>query len=178
MEKPLAIMLFVLLFCLIYGCRNAEKGITDEEARALIDRTLEYWSGGDVDIVDEVIAPEYVIYLDPHDEYEKQTLDRSAYKERVLYGRTFFSDSLYTYEDLIAEGDRVVVRYIVRGVHTGDVEGFPATGNTFETSSIEIIRIEGGKIAESWEEYDNLGHYEQLGMELKMKEGMSNIPIQ
>jgi predicted ester cyclase len=73
-------------------------------------------------------------------------------------------------KDLIAKGDKVIVRYIVRGVHTGDVEGFPATGNTFEASSIEIIRIEGEKIAESWEEYDDLGHYLQLGMELKPKE--------
>jgi len=144
MEKPLAIILFVLLFCLTPGCQKAEEGITDEEARALIDRTLEYWSGGDVDIVDEVIAPDYVIYLDPHDEYEKQTLDRSAYKERVLNSRTFFSDSLYTYEDLIAKGNKITVRWTHRGKSR-------ATGKPFVVTGLTIYLVEDGRLKGHWQ---------------------------
>ncbi len=49
--------------------------------------------------------------------------------------------------------------------------GIPATGNKYETSEISISRIENGKIVEQREELDKLGLYQQLGMELKPKEG-------
>lgn len=155
MKKLLWIIPSVLILCLMAGFQQQEEGITSEEARALIDRQLEFWNGGDVDIVDEVIAPEYVIYLDPHDEYEKQTLDRSAYKERVLYGRTFFSDSLYTYEDLIAKGDKITVRW----THIGKSR---STGKPFVVTGLTIYLIEDGRLKGHWQSWDRLGLYLQF----------------
>ncbi len=156
MKKFCMILPLALILCFLVGCQQqGEEGITDEEARALIDRQLEFWSGGDIEIVDEVIAPEYVISLDPHDEYEKRTLDRATYKERVLYGR-LFSDNLYTYEDLIAKGDKVAVRWTYRGTTKSTRKQFVVTGMT-------IYHVVDGKLKGHWQNWDRLGLYKQLG---------------
>ena len=74
-------------------------------------------------------------------------------------------------QDIIAKGDKVILRYIFRGTHEMDTEGFPATGNTIEVNGIKIVRVENGKIVESWEVPDALSYALQLGFELKPKEG-------
>ena len=157
MKKLSLILPMALILCFVVGCQQyGEEGITDEEAKALIDRQLEFWSGGDIEIVDEVIAPEYIIYLDPHDEYENQTLDHATYKERVLYGRTFFSDNLYTYEDLIAKGDKIAVRWTHRGTTK-------SSGKQFVVTGVTIYQVVDGKLKGHWQGWDRLGLYLQLG---------------
>ena len=74
-------------------------------------------------------------------------------------------------EELIATEDKTIIRFIERGTHEGEFMGIPATGNKYESSGILINRIENGKIVEQREELDILGLYQQLGMELKPKEG-------
>ena len=81
-----------------------------------------------------------------------------------------FSERTISYEDMIAKGNKVVTRFDVRSSHTGDVEGFPATGKKIEIKGIEIVQFENGKIVESWEAVDELGIYKQLGFELKPPE--------
>jgi len=68
-----------------------------------------------------------------------------------------FPDLHFTFEDLIAEGDKVVVRWTSRGTQQGELMGIPPTGKQFSATGIEIYRLEGGKIVEHWLESDNLG---------------------
>jgi predicted ester cyclase len=82
-----------------------------------------------------------------------------------------FPDRTSSAEDIIAKGDKVIVRSIVRATYEGDVEDFPTTGSKIEVEGIEIVRVENGKIVESWASTDNLGMMQQLGFELKPKEG-------
>jgi predicted ester cyclase len=66
---------------------------------------------------------------------------------------------------VIAEGDKVVGRWTVRGTHQGETEDFdPPTGSQMELGGITIHRFEGGKIVEERERYDNLGVLQQLGL--------------
>ena len=81
-----------------------------------------------------------------------------------------FPDFAYSIEELIAEDDIVMSRFIFRGTHEGEFQGIPATGNKIEVSSILMIRIQNGKIVEFKEELDQLGMMMQLGFELKPKE--------
>jgi predicted ester cyclase len=70
-----------------------------------------------------------------------------------------------TVEDVIAEGDKVVTRVTLRGTHQGETEEFgPPTGRQVELKGITISRIEGGKIVEDWDAYDNLSAMQQLGL--------------
>jgi predicted ester cyclase len=79
--------------------------------------------------------------------------------------KTAFPDLNVTVEDVLAEGEKVVSRYTVRGTHQGEVEEFgPPTGRPIEIEGITIHRIEGGKRVEEWERYDNLSVMQQLGL--------------
>ena len=78
--------------------------------------------------------------------------------------RAGFPEARFIVEDVIAEGDRVVVRYTVEGIHTGNFYGIPATGRTVSMSGISIYRLTGGKLAEAWVQYDQLGLMQQLGV--------------
>jgi steroid delta-isomerase-like uncharacterized protein len=72
-------------------------------------------------------------------------------------------DGSWGIEDLFSAGDRVVVRWTGSGTHVGEVNGIPATGKPVSVDAITIHRMEGGKIAETWETWDTLGFLQQIG---------------
>jgi steroid delta-isomerase-like uncharacterized protein len=76
-----------------------------------------------------------------------------------------FPDVNFTVEDVIAEGDKVVTRWTVRGTHQGETEEFgPPTGRQIELEGLTLHRLEGGRIVEEWERFDNLSFLQQLGL--------------
>jgi predicted ester cyclase len=64
---------------------------------------------------------------------------------------------------VIAEDDKVVLRVTAGGTHQGEFQGIPATGRTVTITGMGIARIEDGRIAESWWDFDALGLMQQLG---------------
>ena len=72
--------------------------------------------------------------------------------------------STYTVEDVIAEGDRVVVRWLNAGTHSGPFLGIPPTGRSFTMAGIDIYRIENDRMAEHWHVVDQLTMLQQLGL--------------
>ncbi len=83
------------------------------------------------------------------------------------FGSLYFSafpDLQIAPEELIAERDKVTMRYGWRGTQQGELMGFPATGKQVRASGISILRIANGKIAEQWDSFDNLGMLQQLGV--------------
>ena len=87
-----------------------------------------------------------------------------AYRQFGSLYFTAFPDLQITPEDLIAEGDKVTMRYDWRATHQSELMGIPATGKKVRTSGISILRIAHGKIAEQWDSFDNLGMLQQLGV--------------
>jgi len=69
-----------------------------------------------------------------------------------------------TLDDLIAEGDKVAVRMTMRATHKGALMDIQATGKQVTMTGIEIMRFAGGKMVEHWEEFDQLGMLQQLGV--------------
>ena len=170
------ILPLALILCFMVGCQQGEEAMAEleefkaqaaveEQNKALFLQYYEVWQKGDIEALKEILSPDYVWH-----QASGQNLSLEQTLESVRQQNTMFSDRSFSAEDLIAKGNKVVLRYIIRETHTGDVEGFPATGNRHETSGIEIIRVESGKIVESWESFDNLSFYQQLGMEPKPKE--------
>jgi steroid delta-isomerase-like uncharacterized protein len=74
----------------------------------------------------------------------------AAARQWVAMLAAAFPDQHVTIKDVIAEGDRVVVRTTLNGTHQGEVQGIPATGNPVTQPSITIFRLAKGKIAEGW----------------------------
>jgi predicted ester cyclase len=79
--------------------------------------------------------------------------------------RQAFPDVQTTIEDMVAGGDKVVIRFSARGTHQGETEDLgPPTGNSFEVTGVTIERFSDGKIVEDWTNFDALGLMQQLGL--------------
>jgi steroid delta-isomerase-like uncharacterized protein len=110
------------------------------------------------DAIDELYTPNFV-WHEPDEDIQGS---EEARKFLGMY-LSAFPDMRVTVEDVIAEGDKVVSRWTIRGTHRGEMMGIAPTDEQIEIKGITIHRIEGGKIAEEWERYDNLGVMQQLG---------------
>ena len=131
-----------------------------EENKDLARRSWESLSERNPDLIEEFYPPDLV--------WHEPDQDIRGYEEARQFVSTFFDafpDINITVEDVIAEGDQAVTRYTIRGTHRGETEEFgPPTGRQMELEGITIHRIEGGKIVEEWERYDNLSVMQQLGL--------------
>lgn len=74
-----------------------------------------------------------------------------------------FPDLTHTVEDMVAEGDKVAGRVSNRGTHQGELMGIAPTGKQIDVSAIVLVRIEGGKVAEFWGVFDQMGIMQQIG---------------
>jgi len=169
MKKLCIILPLTLILSFIVGCQDkAAMAELEEQNKALIRNFFEEENNRNIDILNEMSAPNATWF------HPSVSTTPIAFEEAFEGLKIFwhaFPDLTLTIEDIIAEGDKVVVRFIGRGTHQGELEGIPATGNKFEVSAIQIFRIEDAKIVETWEISDRLGLMMQLGMELKPKEG-------
>jgi predicted ester cyclase len=77
---------------------------------------------------------------------------------------TAFPDSQVSTDDLMAEGDKVCYRMTIRGVHKAELMGIPATNKAITVRAIGIARVSGDQIVEEWENFDELGMMQQLGV--------------
>ena len=133
-----------------------------EENKAIVrQQEEELFTQGNLDAADEVYAPDYVGH-DPSNSEEVRGLE--AAKRAASDYRQAFPDLRVTVEDLIAEEYMVAARLRVRGTHLGDLNGIAPTGRRVDFTGIVISRVEGGRIAEDWANFDDLGMMRQLGV--------------
>ena len=117
---------------------------------------------GRLEVFDELCSPDVVSH-DPAEAEDVHGID--AHKERVRQYRAAMSDLEVMFDDVIAVGDKVVSRWSVCGTHDGDLQGIPATGRRIVITGISIDRYdENGKLAETWDQWDNAGFAVQLGL--------------
>ena len=133
-----------------------------EENKAIARRALEeiFSAQGDLDVADELIAPNYI----GHDPVSPEDVrGPEGVKEFAGMYRNAFPDVQMSVEDQIAEGDMVATRWIASGTHQGDMMGIAPSGNRVTVSGTSIERIVDGKIEETWDNYDALGMMQQIG---------------
>jgi len=134
-----------------------------QENKALVRREVEelYNHTGNLDTVEEIIAPNYVSY----EPTSGETRGIEGARQFAATFRQAFPDLQCTIEDMVAEGGKVVMRFRGSGTHQGETEAFgPATGKRMEMTGIIIKRVSEGKIVEAWTNFDALGMMQQLGM--------------
>jgi steroid delta-isomerase-like uncharacterized protein len=136
-----------------------ERGaIMSEEYKALARRSWEVVDNPDH--IDEVYAADLVWH-----EPDRDIEGPEEAKQFISMYKTAFPDLNVTVEDAIAEGDKAVTLWTMRGTHQGEIEELgPPTGRQVEFQGLTLHRIEGGKIVEEWDRYDNLGLMQQLGL--------------
>ena len=135
-----------------------------EENKAILRRvTDEVFTQGNLDVVDELFSPDYVLY-DPGVPGGELRSTESFKQQWVSMFRTAFPDLQPSVEDQVAEGDKVVTRYTGRGTHQGELMGIPPTGNEVVVSGTIMSPVSDGRIEEEWNNFDALGMMQQLGV--------------
>lgn len=131
-----------------------------EENKALARRVVEeVWNRGNVAVVDETFAHDYT----EHNPRPGQDVGIDGYKGGVVMMRSAFPDLHLDVQDVIAEGDRVAIRYTLQGSHEGDLMGLPPSGNRVSSDGMVFARVQGGKIVERWGVQDMLTMLQQIG---------------
>lgn len=102
---------------------------------------------GSLALIDEIFAADFVDHSTPD-----QQAGHDGVKDYFVAVRTGFPDIRVRIDDMIAEGDKVVVRTTWRGTHSGIYEGVAPTGRAVTRTLIQIFRIVDGKIMEEWNE--------------------------
>jgi predicted ester cyclase len=120
-----------------------------QENKILSNRVAQAISEGDLEALDELMAPELA----------------GEFKRDVAEIRRAFPDYAGTNVEQIAEGEEVANRFVFLGTHLGEFEGVNPTGKRVEFVGHSIDRVVEGKIVESWVEVDMLGVMRQLGAE-------------
>ena len=135
--------------------------ISTDENKALVRRFYEEIDKGNIGILDELMAEDYV------DHNPAPFPIAASGRERVKQEFRLFSAATPGYhhiDDQIAEGDKVVTRLTSYGKHEGDLPGAPRTGNEMKMTSITIHRIADGKLVEKWAEKDMISLLRQIGV--------------
>ena len=131
-----------------------------EENKALFQRWFEdVVNANDYSKVEELLAPDYRAHFPGAPE----AIDRDGHRGMVELFAAAFPDWEEQIQDVIAEGDRVVLRVTAGGTHEGEFQGIAPTGKQVTITGMGIVRIEDGQIAESWWEFDAIGLMQQLG---------------
>ena len=133
-----------------------------EENKELVRRIYdELWNERKLEVAEELIAQDAVNYdtgLLP------QPFGPEEMKGTMRMVTAGFPDNRHEVEEMIAEGDKVVVRCTLTGTHEGEFMGIPPTGRSIEVTEIHVYRLEDGKAVEHRVGRDDLGAMRQLGV--------------
>ncbi|MGA7965152.1 MAG: ester cyclase [Gammaproteobacteria bacterium] len=120
------------------------------------------WNEGNAESAPDFIAPAYTIHHDPGDPWEGMTLDPEGFKDRVRKSRAPVPDQRFELQDVLEGDDRVVVTWLWKGTHLGDIAGFPPSGQELSMSGATVYYFDGEHITGHWQIADRLSIYRQL----------------
>ena len=128
-----------------------------EVVRRFVDEVM---NGGDLDLADELIAPDHV----NHDPTAPDVPSGpGGIKQLISMYRSAFPDLHFETGEMICEGDTVAHRWTLTGTHEGEMMGVEPTGRKVEVSGVEMNHVENGRITASWTVSDAMGLMKQLG---------------
>jgi steroid delta-isomerase-like uncharacterized protein len=130
-----------------------------EQSKKLVLQLYELLNQGDAESTGDLVSEQYV----EHDPLPGQGTGRDGVVDRFSMIVSALAPH-FTIDDVVAERDKVVVRWTNAGTHVGDFAGIPATGRSFTIAGIDIYRVADGSICEHWHVIDQLSMLGQLGL--------------
>jgi predicted ester cyclase len=137
---------------------NADKDIKQKNIDVVLRAHHEVWNGKQYDLIPEIYAEDYQAHFICGLETEGQ----DGVREFISGHHKSFPDWTEKVVDIVADGDRVVTRYISTATHEGEFQGIAPTGRKIEIAEVSIHRVLNGKIVEQWGFPDGLSHIQQL----------------
>jgi steroid delta-isomerase-like uncharacterized protein len=133
----------------------------DEQNKSIVLQMYQSFDDGNLEAVQEFLASDFIAHVPGATE----PLNREAFVQSVLkVFRSAFPDGIHKFEDVIAEGDKVVTRGIFSGTHRGELQGLPPTGKQITVPFFHLDRIVDGKLVEHWGQSDLLSLMQQVGI--------------
>jgi steroid delta-isomerase-like uncharacterized protein len=134
---------------------------TASENKAQFRRTYEeLLNRGNLSIVDELVAADFI----NHDAPPGRNRGPESMRQLTNWLRSAFPDLQFSIEEMVAEGDTVVGRVIMRGTHQGTFQGIPPTGRPIQQAHAHFVRFRDGKAIEHRAVRDDLALMQQLGV--------------
>src|SRR5262245_33751338 len=134
--------------------------MSTEVNKALVRRYYaEVLNQRNIAVLDELCSPTFVSQFSTG-----PAVGLAQFRQGVIASHTAFPDLHVTVQDQIADGDKVVTRWMAQGAHQGPFAGIPPTGKRVTVTAIHIHRVTNGKLIEHWEEINLLGLMQQLGV--------------
>jgi predicted ester cyclase len=124
--------------------------VDKDECKQVVERLFVAFDALDERAMSELLTPDFVAHGLP----DGFSGDVDGWKRLAAHWASGFSGDSFAFEDVIAENDRVAVRFSSRGRHTGDFLGVPPSNRTVTITGIEIYRLVGGRVAEYWGHLD------------------------
>lgn len=132
--------------------------VAHEESKAATRQCIDHvWNNGRDELGMEHLAPAFVNHTPFGDETRAQFLDR------IRAFRTAFPDLHIAVEEMLADGDRVITRFNIRGSHRSSFRGISATDSAISVVGIAIDRVINAKRVEAWAILDLFGLMQQIG---------------
>ena len=136
----------------------------EAENRALFQKYFdEAANGGNFDLLEEIFATDY-LHHDPATPDPRPMVGAQAVRDHLTSLKGAFPDLVFEVEDMVSDGDQIIVRWTARGTNTGDYFGMPATGKPIEITGMNTWRTSDGKAIEGWVNRDDIGLLQQLGV--------------
>jgi len=134
--------------------------MVEEENKAIVRRTWEeLFNQGKLATADELISASFLNHAAPG-----SLLGPASFRQLVMFYRNAFADVKFTIEDMLADGDKVVMRNSFSGTHKGMFMGIAPTGKRVSQEQIHIVRVANGQVVEHWAVRDDLSLMRQLGV--------------
>jgi steroid delta-isomerase-like uncharacterized protein len=144
-----------------------------EENKSLVRRYFED-APHDPDVCEQIFAPSFQFHTIQQASVTPQVMTSTPEDEKAAYDqlRKVWGDWKMVVDEMIAEGDRVMVRWTFQGTHQDELAGLPPTHKQVTYCGINIFRIANGKIAEIWDISDRLWMWQQLGVLPELKDAI------
>ena len=155
------LILVLVVSGLALGCRPCAEA--PEVAIPPMDPYLAIWNDGNLDLVDELYAPDFVWHIVDAGE---DVVGTAAFKELVTSFRTAFPDFHVTFDEVFVAGEKTVIRWTMTGTNTGPLQDLPPAGQPVRLQGVAISRSVDGRTAEVWQHYNHLSMFQQMGYTL------------
>jgi steroid delta-isomerase-like uncharacterized protein len=116
--------------------------------KRVVQRWVDAWNASNLDAIDELFADDFVDRTSFSMGEDARGL--AGFKQRLAIQRAAMGAMQFEIHDVIAEGDRVVIRWTARGVHQSTLFGAPPTGAALAIPGLNIFRVANAKIVERW----------------------------
>jgi steroid delta-isomerase-like uncharacterized protein len=115
----------------------------------------------DVSVADKVFAADCVIHINGSPD---RNLGLAGFKQMVAGLLAAFPDLHFAIEDQIVVGDKVATRWVAEGTNSAALGNVPPTGRRVRVEGLILDRVTDGKVVERWEQWDQMGMMQQLGL--------------